>query len=254
MAIEIEPDPVIPFLRGSKKPDYYDGLLIKADQGLHAQLTSIVEQRNKNRDIRILDIAAGEGALSLRLYEHGYTKIEAVDRMKKEFRYGDRIPFYELDLNDKPSLDDFVEDRKRRYDLILGIETIEHLENPWQYLRALRVMLDNRGTIILSTPNISSLYAKLHFVLRDRFFQFDEPDLSYYHINPISAFELETICRAIGLKIIERVPGGLYPLIWRNPDLRFSILYSISNILLYPFSRGMKFGWCSISILEKTGR
>lgn len=254
MGIDIEPDPVIPLLRGNKESDYYDGLLIKADKGLHAQLASIVEQQFKNRDIRILDIAAGEGALSLRLYEHGYTKIESVDRVKKEFLYGDRISFYELDLNDKPALDNFVECRKQTYDLILGIETIEHLENPWQYLRALRDMLNDSGTILLSTPNISSLYAKLHFVLKDRFFQFDEPDLTYYHINPISAFELETICQTIGLKVIDKIPGGLYPLLWLNPDIRFSILYSISNILLYPFSRGMKYGWCSINIIKKTVR
>lgn len=251
MGIEIRPDPVVPFLRGAKKPDYYNGLLVKADAGLHAQIALIVEQRFPSQDIRILDIAAGEGALSLRLYEQGYRNIEAVDRENAQFQFGDRIPFHELDLNENVTLNAFVSENRCSYDLILGIETIEHLENPWQYLRALRDMLKDSGTIVLSTPNISSLYAKMLFLLRDRFFQFEEGDLPYYHINPISAFELETICQKIGLKIVETVPGGLYPIIWLNPDRLFSIRYSLSNIFLFPFSKGMRYGWTSINIIER---
>jgi len=42
----------------------------------------------------------------------------------------------------------------------------------------LKTVLKKDGVLIITTPNINSIYSKIQFILRDRFFQFTESDLS----------------------------------------------------------------------------
>ncbi len=52
---------------GAKQLEYYDGLLIMADTGLHKQIFSVVNdvknKINKKDSIYVLDIAAGIGGI-----------------------------------------------------------------------------------------------------------------------------------------------------------------------------------------------
>lgn len=241
----------IPILKiGGKKLEYYKEILIKADNKLHEQIYEIVMRKFGNRkDISILDVACGDGALSLRLYDTGFSNIDGIDKELKPSLKGS-INIINLDLNDYIKMKSFAEYSKR-YDLILSIETIEHLENPWEFMRFLNKILKPEGTIILSMPNVNSLRSKISFLIKDRFFQFDEAALKYFHINPISTFEFETISNSLGLVIVERIAGGTYPIIWLTKNLFSTIVYSLGNILLAPFVKGMKYGWCTIYVLKK---
>lgn len=251
MKFEISPKAVIPIKIGLKKLEYYEGLLVKADNGLHNQIHNIVEYIFKDKkNISILDISAGEGALAIRLFNNGFKNICAVDINPKDFKFKNKIDFVELDLNSHTAVQDFIAANVDKYDLILGIETIEHLENPWSYMKLLKSVSKKNGIIMVTTPNINSIFSKISFILFDRFHQFSESDLEYFHINPISFFELYTICRILRLKIETVLPGGLYPIIWISKSVLFSIIYSVSNIFLYPFTRGLKYGWCCIYILK----
>lgn len=252
MKYEILPKPIIPLKIGNKQLEYYNGLLIKADSGLHEQLCYIIKNRFKNNtEIKILDIAAGEGALSYRLYNEGFKNVHAVDVESAKFRYSEIIKFSELDLNDLHSIKIFEKQNFQKYDLILGIETIEHLENPWQYLELLKNLIKNDGLIILSSPNINSIYSKVSFLFSDYFFQFSLSALEYGHINPISTFEIQTICDKKQLKLENILPGGTYPILWINNNLLFSFFYSFFNVILFPFTKGMKYGWCCIYLINK---
>lgn len=253
MNSNINPKPIDLLMIGDKKIEYYKDLLIKADNGLHAQVFSIIDQifRDKN-GIKILDIASGEGSLSYRLFNSGFKNIDAADINSDDFRFSDCIRFTKINLNEYTEVNNFVKSHSNEYDLIVGIETIEHIENPWLYVRMLKALLKDKGTLIISTPNINSIFSKIYFILKDRFFQFSESDLSYYHINPISTFEFETICQHNDLEIMKILPGGKYPIIWARRDILFSILFSLSNVLLYPIAKGQKFGWCTIYIIQKS--
>jgi 2-polyprenyl-3-methyl-5-hydroxy-6-metoxy-1,4-benzoquinol methylase len=242
---------IIFYLKGNKKAEYYKKNLIRADFGLHNQIINIVDRLFTEKDIKILDIASGTGSLSSQLFDIGYNNIECVDLTPNNSNLSQKISFYSLDLNDFQSFNNYSSKRVGFFDLILGIETIEHLENPWNYIRNLSSMLKPNGYIILTTPNISSLFSKVNFLLNDKFFQFDNSDQIYGHINPISDFEIRTICNSCNLKIKEHQAGGLYPIIWNNNGIRFTMIYSLSNIILYPFCRGLRYGWCSLYLIEK---
>ena len=163
--MKIDPPSIKSLMIGNKKPEYYKNLLIKVDNGLHTQIFFIVNRLFKDRqDIKILDIACGEGAFAARLFDAGFKNINAADIDSNSFKFPDRINFTEIDLNSYSEINHFLTNHVSEYDLILGIETIEHLENPWLYLRMLKTVLKKDGVLIITTPNINSQYfANFHF-------------------------------------------------------------------------------------------
>lgn len=58
------------------------------------------------------------------------------------------------------------------FDVITNIEVIEHLENPYHFLREVARILKPGGRLILSTPNPLHIYNRLSFLLRGKFYRF----------------------------------------------------------------------------------
>ncbi|MCB0412100.1 MAG: methyltransferase domain-containing protein, partial [Bdellovibrionales bacterium] len=90
---------------GSKPIEYYKGIRIKADFGLHEQLEEEV-LRLAPKDAKILDFGAGEGALSQRLADKGY-KLVSVDIDKDSFK-AKSPQFIHLNLNDIQAIENFI--------------------------------------------------------------------------------------------------------------------------------------------------
>ena len=61
----------------------------------------------------------------------------------------------------------------------------------FEYYNGIQIHADTGVHLLLSTPNITSFLSRALFFLTGRFHQFNNGDLSYGHINPVSAFELE---------------------------------------------------------------
>ncbi|MFZ3148024.1 MAG: methyltransferase domain-containing protein [Methanothrix sp.] len=242
------------FQVGDKNLEYYDDLLIMADTGLHDQVASLLIELNDkaraNNEILVLDIAAGEGALSKRIQDIGFT-VEAVDLIGQAFKHSKTIPFHEIDLNDSNAWNHFVTSNKEHYDIIISVETIEHLENPWSFLRGLKELVKPDGHIILTTPNIESPFSKLLFFSKNSFYQFMEKDLIYGHINQLTTFELNNICKKIGLIIESTYSGGTYPIIWLKKNISFSIAWSGINIIALAFAEKTNYSIVKIYIIKK---
>jgi len=100
-----------------------------ADTGLHYQVFSIVNglknKIKKEEDLLVLDIAAGEGAFSKRLFDNGFC-VDSVDIDHENFKYHGTIPFVKIDLNNAQNLGEFILQNKERYDIVVSMETIEH--------------------------------------------------------------------------------------------------------------------------------
>ncbi|MGB4076289.1 MAG: methyltransferase domain-containing protein [Minisyncoccia bacterium] len=71
---------------------------------------------------------------------------------------------------------DFSTDRfpyeNASFDALTSIEVIEHLENPYHFLRECARIVKPGGILILSTPNPDHLFNKISFLLRGRFYRF----------------------------------------------------------------------------------
>ena len=146
----------------------------------------------------------------------------------------------------------FYKKHEKEFDLVLGIEVIEHLENPWEYIRNLKSLMKKNGHILLTTPNITSWYSRMEFLIWGRFHQFQDVDRSYGHINPLAIDEIEYICKKEKLEVIEVIEGGWLPRLW----LRKSITQTLLNIIGFFFGffmKGKSKGWCIIVFIKENG-
>ncbi len=230
----------------TKPVQYYKDLRVMADTGLHDQLATIVDSILPKRS-RILDFGAGEGALSQRLDDMGY-QVYSVDVDQEKFKA--RTEFRKVNFNNPDDLSSFIREHWESFDLVLGIEVIEHLENPWKFIRDLRNLVKKGGWVLISTPNIASWFSRVKFFFLGRFHQFEDGDRHYGHINPISEDELKLICETSGLLIEKMIPGGWLPRLWLNRSPTVFLL-NLFGFLGSFFMKGIWDGWCLIALLKK---
>lgn len=233
---------------GKKKLEYYSNLLIRADKGLHEQVVKILE-RKVGKGSTVLDMGAGQGALSARLNDLGYM-VTAVDVDDNDYAiHGSNIRFEHVNFDEEENLVRFSEKNESSFDVVCGVEVIEHLENPWSYIRGLIKLVRKGGLVLVTTPNVTSWLSRLCFLRTGLFLSFQKENLSYGHINPISSFELNLIMSRCGLKNIEIESAGTLPPIYVTS---FKMgLYSALALLLRPFQSGLLNGWCVIATGEK---
>jgi len=244
--------------RGNKKLEYYDGALIGADKNLHQQVfkvvTEICKSKNiKKEDIKILDIACGNGAFSKKMYDNGYI-VECCDVTDAGFKFKDKFKFTKIDINSDEFIN-FCETNEENYDIIISMETIEHLENPWRFMKGLKKLCKKERYIILTTPNIESPWSKSSFVVSNKFFQFSEGNLSYWHINPLTEFEILLIGKNLRLTCEEVMGGGEYPIIWLPENIiefdLHKITWTLLHLFAFPFCKKVNLSWCKIYVLKK---
>jgi len=131
----------------------------------------------------VLDAPTGEGALAEALAQNGY-EVHALDMDRgAEAILGAR--FRLADLNQPLPYPD------ARFDLVVCVEGIEHLENPWGLLCELRRVLAARGTLILTTPNTTSLRSRVRF-LGSGFYHTDKTPLDESARQPLHHIGLRT--------------------------------------------------------------
>lgn len=126
----------------------YSGL----EASIHLARYQLARPYAKGR--RVLDIACGEGYGSAWLKQWGAIEvdgvdvsIEAVEQARTNFG-ADGVRFHAYDAQRAVEL---FPDRK--FDLIVSLETIEHLPDPQRYLSNLKSLLAEGGVLIISCPN-----------------------------------------------------------------------------------------------------
>ena len=85
---------------------------------------------------------------------------------------------------------------------MIGLEIIEHLENPRHFVRQCAALLKPGGGLILSTPNLDTPRSILNFVQRGTFKFFDDHHHAKDgHITPLSQWQLKTAIADAGLDV-----------------------------------------------------
>ena len=135
---------------------------------IHGPVIRLVSELQCDRNARILDLGCGTGSLLSRLKsESGYKMLVGVDIAPVE-QPCLGIDFLEADLD---SLALPFEDAS--VDLVLMVEVVEHILNLSTLLKEVTRVLAPGGLIVLTTPNLHSIEARLRYLLTGRLRQFD---------------------------------------------------------------------------------
>jgi len=189
----------------------YKNYKIMADSRVHEKVVEILKRKRLNGNIQLLDIACGEGALSQRIrdtFPDWEIDINDIDFHNIKFKeYNNK---YGYNLNEV-----FLFEKK--YDVIIAVEIIEHLENPWSFLSGIRSVLKKDGLVIVSTPNMNSVKDRLYFLFEGYHIYFGNRGIENSgHINMIPKCEFENICSNVDLKIENVDAVGELPSGWRS--------------------------------------
>jgi glycosyltransferase involved in cell wall biosynthesis len=151
-------------------------LLDSWDLAIHIARYGVVSQHCLGK--RVLDIACGEGYGAYLMATHwGAMSVDAMDisdealaSAKTNFS-DERIRWSKCDA-DKILPSDF----DKKYDLIISLETIEHINNPKRFLEVLKQILAPNGLICVSCPNDGWYYGKgvTHNIFHKHVFSFEE--------------------------------------------------------------------------------
>jgi 2-polyprenyl-3-methyl-5-hydroxy-6-metoxy-1,4-benzoquinol methylase len=121
-------------------------------------------------------------------------------------------------------------------DVVVSVETIEHLENPRAFVRELVRLVKPGGWVVVTTPNQLSVLSLLTLVIKHRFSAFQ--DVHYpAHLSALLEVDLRRIASECGLTdvcITYSLQGRLVLTPWHYPKSLSKLFPSIlsDNLLL----------------------
>jgi SAM-dependent methyltransferase len=230
---------------GDLKPADYNGIKVMAAYGLHSDIFEMLNPYLK-KGMRILDFGCGQGAFSQRLVDNGMI-VDGCDINTEQIKakVNKKITF-DLNTEINPAL--FSD----QYDMLIALEILEHLRDPWKYLNDCLTLLKDNGIVVLSTPNISNFVSRLRFFMRGSLTAFEKTDLAHGHITPLSFVQLENMFDFYKLETLKKGYAGTIPFFHYFGFSTFSVLRNTILPLLYPLMSGPKKGRALVYILRKS--
>jgi len=142
----------------------------------------------------VVDVGCGEGRLETHLSKR-FARYVGVDVIRYA-SFPETGEFLETDLDTgRIPLPDSTAD------VVLSVETIEHVENPRGFVRELTRIVKPGGWVILTTPNQLSFLSLLTLLVRSQFGAFQSSDYPA-HITALLEVDLKRILDECGLTSI----------------------------------------------------
>jgi 2-polyprenyl-3-methyl-5-hydroxy-6-metoxy-1,4-benzoquinol methylase len=149
------------------------------------------------KGMRVLDLACGVGYGSALMRDSGATSVVGVDidpgaiNEAQELQSRDGVFFFCADYRDiverTGSDARLARAFEERFDVIVSLETIEHLQEPEHFLHAMSKYLCSGGILVVSAPVTPSV------------------DGNPYHLHDFSARSFQKMIEEGGLKILEKL-------------------------------------------------
>lgn len=234
---------------GTPPAQSYDGILMRANPSLHEQAFGVLRS-HVEPGTNVIDVGCGQGAFAARLRDHGYN-VQAVDKNPDDFR-ATGVEFTKIDFDIPQQIETFKVSHAEKYDVAVGMEVIEHVENPWEYVRFLLSLVREGGSVLLTTPNAESVQARVDFLFSGIFTHFNRSDfVQSGHINPLTFHELQLIAESMNVEVLAF--RSICPLPWvvisRHPGV---VLRSLLSSAIRLFSGQRASGDIICLLLRKT--
>jgi len=213
---------------------------------VYNQIINIINKMYPHNGVRILDIACGDSKL-ISYINKVRTKKQLIDEIVTVDKLDPSDPvlftYYQIDLNNTEQFEQLTDAYRGYFDIILGMDTIEYLDNPKMYLLNLKEMLHEKGHLFISMSNINNPITRRMFYKKGKVEQFCENGVCK---NIILPHVLDKISSSLHLNLMIEYPIGLYPKFWLN--MNRSSLYTTFCNLLKPRLSG---SWSKLYIFEK---
>jgi glycosyltransferase involved in cell wall biosynthesis len=151
---------------------------------------------------RILDLACADGRLGDELRMQGHTVI-GIDAEKLDGVGGRLDGFVEADLNDGLPCD--LDDD---FDVVIGTNIFERLQDPEHLMGQLRNILAPRGVVMASIPNVAHWYPRLH-VMAGHFDYERRGIFDARHLRFFTRKSFERMSERAGMRVRQLSSAGL---------------------------------------------
>jgi SAM-dependent methyltransferase len=212
--------------------EQYRGIPVHAVSGCHKAVVDIVKRKVSNGGM-VLDLGAGQGALTQRLLDEGFS-VKAFDMSCLNWGVS-KVKCIEYDLSGDlmPLLDG-----DQRIAAICVVEVIEHIENPRKFIGNLCSLAKKSGAVIvLTAPNPLDTFSSITHFTRGTFNWFSP---AHYagggHISILPYWLIEEHFRYHGVQHFEWTFVGNFV----HPNPLIQMMYRAISLMR--------------SILSKTGR
>jgi 2-polyprenyl-3-methyl-5-hydroxy-6-metoxy-1,4-benzoquinol methylase len=164
-----------------------------SELAIYEMVARVLRERAKEseRGGALVDVGCGSGQL-WSLVQNNFTRYIGVDAVIYQ-GFPEDAAFYLADLNlGKTSLPCDCAD------VVVSVETIEHLENPRAFMRELVRLAKPGGWVVVTTPNQLSFLSLLTLIVKKRFSAFQ--DVHYpAHLTALLEVDLKRIAVECGL-------------------------------------------------------
>ncbi len=169
---------------------------VNADRGVTEQTLSLLCRQfpTERGDVKVLNVGCGKKNQMSFLEVLGFEAYGVDFDIETD---SDKVKFHDLNTQDDLPFE------RGSFDCVICQEIIEHVENPWLLLRKVKSALKVGGTLIVTTPNISSNRSKKIFTENNvGFYAYFDPANMWQHINPIPFWEMTHIATFNGFESV----------------------------------------------------
>lgn len=166
------------------KPNKTQDIKNNTERGLAA--LSLMEKSSK----KVLELGTGNGEFMSELKKRGYDVI-GLDILpnKKLLEKGFDIRKY--DLNEGLPF------KQSSFDVVIGLEVLEHLYNPYEMMKEIKRVLKPNGYAIISMPNTASIFSRIGQVYEKRL---DNLDIYWHHYQPSIISIRNLVSKELGIE------------------------------------------------------
>lgn len=185
-----------------------------------------IKSKTNIKNENILDLGCGGGILTEKLAKHG-ANIIALDKSKeliklaksRESIHSIKIKYLNMDVID------FLKNCKIKFDTIICMELLEHIENKIKVIKLLKNVIKKNGIIILSSLNKNTLtYIKI--ILLAEFILNKLPKNTHNFKNLVKINELKKCKKKLKITDIKEInynPILKYSKITKLPEINYII-------------------------------
>lgn len=140
--------------------------------GVHTRFLKFFKLRSEPEGLKILDVGAGEGALTQKLHDMGY-QMQACDFSPDAFRF-EPVHCDGVDITMPfPYANNF-------FDRVIAVEVTEQILDHENFFREINRILKPGGKLYVSTPNILSMKSRFRFLFQGFPYGFKPLDMNLH--------------------------------------------------------------------------